>query len=280
MAGFIKGVFGIDPLLLGSVIAGSIFLLPVAAKVEKKLATLDKNEVYTRTGLKILGEEDKNIIQLKIIKAGEKITPEEFQGKKVVYTSCYLLIITILSIVFKLHAIIMFFLYVFALLVWLFPSFQLNSKITRRQAELRNKLSEFTNYLSTTVASVSDPVMALNEAAKATGGVYEEEIGRVIIENASGKSLTDALFDLTQRVDVDEINSLVSTLHQIFIVGVPAAEKMKEYSEKVRMIKRFEVMDQAGKLSVKLIFIVLIFMLIPVLMVIGYPAMYAIMTSL
>ena len=76
-----------------------------------------------------------------------------------------------------------------------------------------------------------------------------------------------------------EINSLISTLNQIYVQGAPASEKMKEYAEQIRMSKRYEIMDAAGKLQIRLIFVVTFFMLIPLLMVIGYPALVALMSA-
>ena len=273
-------MISIDPLLVGSIAVGVALLLPIAARNREAISKFNKEEVFCRTGLLVLSEEDKALLALKMAKAGYKEKPEHMWGRKVIYTGCYLLFISILCLLFKLPFGLFLLLLLGCILTWKYPSMQLNSLIARRKSETLKNLATFTMYLSTALNSVSNVPRALHEAGKATKGVYEEEIDITLMETNSGKTLTDALYDWAQRIDVEEINSLVSALDQIHTKGIPAAEKMKEYSDRVRMIRRFEIMEQAGKLSIKLIFVVLMFMLVPTMLVIGYPAAYNLMQVL
>jgi tight adherence protein C len=273
-------VVSIDPLLIGSVAIGIALLLPLAAKKREAISKINKEEVFCRTGLMVLSEEDKALLALKMAKAGYKEKPEHMWGRKVIYTGSYILIIATLSLLFKLSIGLFLFLMLGCILAWIYPSMQLNNVIAQRKSATLKDLSTFSMYLSTALNSVSNVPRALHEAGKATRGVYEEEIDITLMETNSGKTLTDALYDWAQRVEVEEINSLVSALDQIHTKGVPAAEKMKEYSDRIRMTRRFEIMEQAGKLSIKLIFVVLMFMLVPTMLVIGYPAAYNLMQVL
>ena len=135
-------------------------------------------------------------------------------------------------------------------------------------------------YLSTALNSVPDIVEALKEAGKATGGVYEEEIDLVILKTSSGDNLMYALADMSSRADVDELNTLISSINQIYTHGASASDKMQEFSDKVRESKRFDIMDQASRTQIKLILVVLLFILVPILMVIGYPAVHALIQVL
>lgn len=254
--------------------------MPVAAKKGKEIKKIDREEVFCRTGLRVITEEERNLLALKMTKAGIKEKPEHLWGKKIIYTASYVLFVTLLSLLTGLNTGIMFFLYLGAIITWLYPNIQLNSAIEKRKFLLKKDLPKFSIFLSTALNSMSNVPQALSVAGKYTENVYAEEIGIVIKENHSGKSLTDALYDWAQRTDVEEINSLVSVLDEIHVKGVPAAERMKEYSDRMRMIRRFEIMDQAGKVSIKLIFIVLMFMLVPTMMVIGYPAAYSLLKAL
>ena len=152
------------------------------------------------------------------------------------------------------------------------PSAWLDARASTRKSKIRISLADFTIYLSTAVASGAPVTRALKEAADGTGGPLAEEVEKALKENASGRSITEALTDMAERCDVDELRSLVRTIVQSYRYGSPLAETMRQYSAQMSLVRRFETMEQANKLSVKLIFPVLMFMLIPCLIIIGYPA--------
>lgn len=266
----------LDSLALASTMIGVAIALPA---IQKNVPSFNREEVLCRTGLRVLNEEEKSLTALKLTRAGINKPPEYFHGLKIVLAGVYLIGLAILSLLFSLSMPLIFLLLPGAVIMWLYPGMKINSKINSRQSEIRKRLDDFATYLSTALTSVPDIITALQEAGNATGGVYKQEIEKVIKENASGRNLTDALFDWASRMDVGEINTLVSTLNQIYIQGAPASEKMKEYASQVRMVKQYQTMEAAQKLSIKLIMIVTIFMLIPLFMVIGYPAANALMNA-
>ncbi len=251
--------------------------MPLYLKFKPKI---DTEEVLCRTGLRIINEEEKSLIQLKITRAGLDISPEYHYGMKVVLAAGYLAVLAVISILFSLPLIAFILLLPGAAIGWIYPNIRLDKTISARQSEVKSKLDDFATYLSTALNSMPDIGSALYEAGNATGGVYQAEIEKVIKENASGKNLSDALYDWAYRIDVAEIGTLVSAINQIYVKGAPAAEKMKEYADQIRMTKRYELMEAAGKLSIKLIFVVTFFMLIPLLMTIGYPSIVSLLSAL
>lgn len=72
----------------------------------------------------------------------------------------------------------------------------------------------------------------------------------------------------------------ISLLIKIYDKGVEAAEKMQQFANDMQEKKKFLIMEKAGKASIKLIFISMIFALIPLLAVIGYPAFYNIIQAI
>ncbi len=264
----------LDSVAVASAMVGIAIAVPT---VHKKVPKIDREEVLCRTGLRVISEEEKSLTALKLTRAGISKPPEYFHGLKVVLASSYLIGLAVFSLLLSLPMALVLLLLPGALIMWLFPGLRINSKISARQSEIRKKLDDFATYLSTALTSVPDILTALTEAGNATGGVYQAEIERVVKENASGRNLPDALFDWASRMDVNEINTLVSTLNQIYIQGAPASEKMKEYASQVRMVKQYQTMEAAQKLSIRLIFVVTFFMLIPLFMAIGFPAGTALM---
>lgn len=259
--------------LIGSMLIGIAIALPALIRAAPQI---NQKEVLYRTGVRVLTEEDKSILQLKMTRAGVTIEPEYFQGLRIALTA----LIAIVFITLSLLSSKMLIMVLLAPMGYLLPSMWLNSKIEQRKTEFRTRLDDFVLYLSTALASTPELVLAVNEAGKATGGVYEEEISRVIKENSLGKNLTDALLDMAYRVDEEEVGSLLNLISQSNIHGGSISDKMQNYADKLREGKRYDIMDRAAKLQTKLVFVVTFFMLIPVLMAIGFPAVYALMQSL
>lgn len=218
-------------------------------------------------------------LALKINRAGlslEQVSPTLIQGSKVSITGLIVIFSAILSIINTSFL----FLLIFAPLGYMAPNMWLNSKIAKRQEEIENKLDEFALYLSTALTSMSNITDALAQSAYAVGGVYKEEIEKVLLEYQAGRNLSDTLLDAAYRVDVESFSSLMSLLIKIYDKGVEAAEKIQQFANDLQEKKKFIIMDKAGKASMKLIFINLIFALVPILMIIGYPAVYSIINAL
>lgn len=234
---------------------------------------IDQREILTNTGVKTLSEEDKSILQLRITRAGLTIAPEYFHGIRVGLTAIIAIIIAFLAVITS--TITIFLLLPAAGFGYLIPGAYLSNRIDRRKMEFRNHLDDFVLYLSTALRSSPELIIALREAGRSTGGVYEEEITRVVKENSLGKNLTDALLDMSYRVDEEEVGSLLTLISQTNIHGGSVSDKMQDYADKLREGKRYDIMDQAAKINTKLIFVVLVFMLVPTLMAIGFPAFWA-----
>ena len=79
---------------IASGLIGVAIALPILAR---NIPKLDKDEVFTRTGVRFVSEEDKSLLSLQISRAGLDIQPEYFMGLKVCLTSLYLIAVVALS---------------------------------------------------------------------------------------------------------------------------------------------------------------------------------------
>ncbi len=252
-------------MLIGGAIAG-VGIARVAPQI-------DQEEILTSTGVKTLTEEDKSLLQLKLTRAGITIAPEYFHGIRVGTTAIIAVVIAFLAVITS--TITIFLLLPLAGVGYLIPNAYLNSRVDKRRLEFRNRLDDFVLYLSTALRSSPELIIALREAGRSTGGVYEEEVSRVVKENSLGRNLTDALLDMAYRVDDEEVSSLLTLISQTNIHGGSVSDKMQDYADKLREGKRYDIMDQAARINTKLIFVVLMFMLVPTLIAIGFPAFWA-----
>lgn len=232
-------------------------------------------EVFCRTGLRWSSEQERSKYAKKLAQAGIDRKPEWFTGMRLTLVSFFL----ILCIPLLLLGMDLFWLVLLAPVLYIMPDVWLNDRISKRKSEIRLALADYVLFLSTALAAGSDIRSALREAANAVGGALKQETGRVLLECSTARSFNDAVTDMAERCDVDELRALVRVLVQANRYGTPLADVMRAHSEQMRTVRRFEVMEAANKLSVKLVFPVLVFMLGPCMIAMGYPAMVSLLSA-
>lgn len=251
---------------------------------------INASKTLCRTGEKIVRPEEHSRLLRKIVQAGlinmpffkkhgiasESKIADWFMGLKAFLAGCGVLGFLFL-LPFSSKALLFLALTPF---LYFLPDIWLNRRIAARQTEIRNSLPRFSRYLATIILSGTDIAVALEKAGDAAGGAIREEIEYVMRDYKTSASLTDALLEMTRRTQVDELNSLVQTVRDMYEVGASRAEAIRNYSDRMRMSRRFETMGEAGKLSVKLLFPVFIFFLAPFMIIIMYPAVYSLMEAL
>lgn len=263
-----------DIALAVAMTASAAVLVPALKRAwpEKEV---EPKKLLCRTGLKWSSEEDRNALARKLAQAGIEEPPEWFAGLRIALPAGFALLCLPLLIL----GLDFFWVVFLAPVLYLLPGIWLNGKIDARKSAVKLSLSDFSVLLSTALAAGADPATALREAGESIGGPLGQEVRRVLQEHAVGRSLTDALTDMAERVDVDELRALVRTIVQAYRYGAPLAETMRAHAEQMRTVRRFEVMEAAGKLTVKMTVPVLIFMLLPCLIALGYPAGVALLRA-
>lgn len=260
-----------DLALTAAVITGTVVMIPTVHRYVPR--RLDHKEVLCRTGTRLVSEAERSALALKLVRAGLKLSPEYFAGIRAAITGAYLFLCLIL-LLFKPGLAVLIAL---VPIIFILPSFWLKRAVEKRQNRIRSEMADFTIMMATALTAGINPIPALQEASSAVGGVLQEEVNSFIMEIMSGKNFSIAVMELVMRNDVDELANFCRTIEQIYIQGAPGAETMKIYSEQMRISRKFETMDRAGQLSVQLIFPVLLFILLPILMAIGYPSVYALL---
>jgi len=94
-----------------------------------------------------------------------------------------------------------------------------------------------------------------------------EEFNLVSLELRTGLSRTDALKNLSRRVDLEEVGSLVALLVQTDKFGTSVGQALRVHSDSMRVNRQLRAEELAAKLPVKLLF-PLIFFIFPSLFVV------------
>lgn len=256
-----------DIAVLAAIAAAGAVAVP--AVVRQKVADRkDFREMLCRTGVRWASGDERTAIELKLAQAGVEERPEWFAGLRIVLAAGF----AILCLPLLILGLDLFWVIFLAPFLYFAPNMWLSRRIEARKSAVRLSLPDFSVLLSTALAAGADAPTALREAAEGVGGPLEKEIGRALREHDLGRSLTDALAEMAERVDVNELRALVRTIVQAYRYGTPLAEAMRAHAEQMRTVRRFEIMEAAGKLTTKLIAPVMVFMLLPCMVSIFYPA--------
>ena len=206
-------------------------------------------------------------IKDKLNSAHLKITPQEFFSLKL----CLMLFLAILCIFFfgKFNPL--------GLLValglgWIVPDIWVNTKSTQRKHKIALLLPETIDLLGLCVEAGLDFVIAINWLIeKIPSNPLVEEFSFVSEEIRWGKSRSQALKDMSRRLNIPEVSSFVQTLVQSERMGTPVAESFSILSEDMRL-QRFHRGERFAMQAPIKILIPLIFFILPVIaIVIGGP---------
>ncbi len=150
------------------------------------------------------------------------------------------------------------------------PSFLLNRRIGRRQTEIRLSLPDVLDLLvicTEAGCGMDQAIVNVARELKSAHPAVSEELVIVNMEIMAGITRSDALRNFGRRVGEDEIKKLVAMLIQTDRFGTSVAEALRTQSDYLRIRRRQEAEERAGKVGVKLVFPIFFFCLPSLLVV-------------
>jgi len=157
---------------------------------------------------------------------------------------------------------------------WILPRFVLEKKVARRQEVLRLSLPDALDLLVVSVEAGLGLDQAIQHVAKelqVSHPQLSEEMSLVMLEMRAGKRRSDALRNFAERTGEDEIRKLVAILIQNDRFGTSMGESLRTHSDFMRVARRQEAEERAGKVGVKLVFPIFFFILPSMLIVAAGP---------
>ena len=100
-----------------------------------------------------------------------------------------------------------------------------------------------------------------------------EELSLITLEMRAGTRRSDALRNLAERTGEPEIRKLVAILIQNDRFGTSMGESLRSHSDFLRVRRRQEAEERAGKVGVKLVFPIFFFILPSMMIVAAGPGM-------
>jgi tight adherence protein C len=156
------------------------------------------------------------------------------------------------------------------------PAFVLGKLGKRRKDNIRYALPDALDLMvicTEAGCGLDQAILNVSRDLKVVHPAMAEELGMVNLEVMSGKGRADALRNLAHRTGEPEIKKLVAILIQTDRFGTSVAEALRTQSYFLRVRRRQEAEERAGKVGVKLVFPIFFFCLPSLLIVTAGPGM-------
>lgn len=160
--------------------------------------------------------------------------------------------------------------FIAACLGFLLPAFLLSYRINKRRKEIAWELPEVLDLLVVCVEAgmgLEQGITRVTQEISLSCPILYSEFKHMSLELLAGKGRTEALKRLAARADCDDLNSLIAMLIQAETFGTSVSQTLRIYSDSLRTKRMQRAEEVAGKLPVKLL-IPLILFIFPMLMVI------------
>jgi tight adherence protein C len=149
----------------------------------------------------------------------------------------------------------------------LLPGTTLDLKARTRQELIRRALPDTMDLLTISVEAGLGFDAALAQVVRSTDGPLAQEIARMLQEMQVGVARADALRNVADRNDVDELKGFVLAMVQAEQFGVSIAKVLRSQAGQLRTKRRQRAEERAMKIPVKILF-PLIFCILPAMFVV------------
>ncbi len=166
---------------------------------------------------------------------------------------------------------------------FLVPSFILGRLVGRRHEKIRLSLPDVLDLLvicTEAGCGLDQAIVNVSRELKSVHPAVSEDLAMVNMEIMAGKSRAEALRNLAKRTGEDEMRKLVAILIQTDRFGTSIAEALRTQSDYLRVRRRQQAEERAGKVGVKLVFPIFFFCLPSLLVVTAGPGMLALLHNL
>jgi len=192
----------------------------------------------------------------------------EFMGLKVgLAIVCGGLVFLLVAISGSGFTNLMLFPIVTGVLAFMSPGIWLGRKIKARRKSIQLALPDAIDLLTISVEAGLGFDPALQRVVEKWDNELTYEFSRMLHEMRIGKSRREAMRELAERSDVDDLNVFVSSIIQADQLGVSITQVLRTQSRQIRVRRRQRAEEAAHKAPIKMLF--------PMIFLI-FPAVYAV----
>ncbi len=163
------------------------------------------------------------------------------------------------------------------------PALILGRLVKRRHRKIRFSLPDVLDLLvicTEAGCGLDQAIVNVSRELKSVHPAVSEELSMVNMEIMAGKSRSEALRNFGRRTGEDEVKKLVAILVQTDRFGTSVGEALRTQSDFLRVRRRQEAEERAGKVGVKLVFPIFFFCMPGLLVVTAGPGMLQLFRNL
>lgn len=160
------------------------------------------------------------------------------------------------------------------------PEASLNRAIDDRRKAMEKQLPDIIDLLVISVEAGLGFEAAMGRVVQNVPGELSREFQRTLQETRVGVSRHEALRNMSERTDVDDLNSFILALIQADQFGVSIARMLRVQAEEMRVRRRQRIQEKAFAAPVKMIFPMLLCIFPSIFIVILGPAVMNIRDNL
>jgi tight adherence protein C len=134
------------------------------------------------------------------------------------------------------------------------PDYWINNRMQARKNQIRRALPDLLDLLVVCTEAGMGIDGAIAEVVKRKQGPLVDEFNRTLVEVRLGKRRNEAWQDMAERVQVQELSTLVAALYQAQSLGVSIANALRAHADALRNQRSIRIKEQAAVLPTKMLF--------------------------
>jgi tight adherence protein C len=147
----------------------------------------------------------------------------------------------------------------------------LKSKIRQRKEELSYNLPDILDMLSVCATAGLSFDQGITKICEFWPTALSEEFKQVLQEMDMGTPRAEALRNLRNRANVDELSSFIAIMIQSDLTGMSYADVLQSQAKQMRIFRQFRAKERANALPAKMIIPVVVFIFPAIIAVIAAP---------
>lgn len=201
-------------------------------------------------------------LEKKVQMAGnpKNLTVKDWINIQIITVVCLPLITAGTGFYFNMQVKLVVFIIILGIMMGLvIPNFLLGKKITDRQKKIQNTLPDVLDLLTVSVEAGLGFDAALSKVVDKMPGPLADEFEKVLQEIKVGKHKRDALKDMAERVNIQDLTAFIGSVIQADQFGVSIGNVLRIQSEQMRQKRRQRAQEKAMKAPVKMLIPMVLF---------------------